>query len=255
MSIDLHGASAVVTGGGSGLGAATAAALAERGARVVIADVNQEAGNVVANELDGAVFVPTDVTDAQAMGFAIEKAAALGPLRAAVGCAGIGTAGRVLGRHGPMALDAFAKCVQVNLVGMFNLARLAAAAMSEVPGDELGGRGVIVMTASIAAMDGQIGQAAYAASKSGIVGMTLPLARELAKFGVRVVTIAPGLFNTPMLAGVPDELRASLAAQVPFPSRLGDPNEFAALALHAIDNGMLNGTTVRLDGALRMTPQ
>ncbi len=201
-------------------------------------------------------FVEADVTSEDAVKGAIERARQdFGALHMAVGCAGIGTAGRVVGKHGPFPLDLFALTVNVNLIGMFNMMRLTAAAMMENTPNAQGERGVIVTTASIAAFDGQIGQVAYSASKAGVVGMTLPVARELSKFGIRVVTIAPGIFDTPMMAGLPAEARASLEATVPFPPRLGKPEEFAALALTIAENTMLNGETIRLDGALRMAPR
>jgi NAD(P)-dependent dehydrogenase (short-subunit alcohol dehydrogenase family) len=248
---------ALVTGGASGLGAATVRALVERGAKVVIVDKNPEAGAVIAKELGPAVrFAETDVTSEPAMKAAIERANQdFGGLHIVVGCAGIGTAGRVVGKQGPFPLDLFQLTVNVNLVGMFNMARLAAAAMQgNEPGAD-GERGVILMTASIAAFDGQIGQCAYTASKAGVAGMTLPIARELSRWGIRVVTIAPGLFDTPMMAGLPAEARQALEASVPFPSRLGQPSEYAALALHVVENRMLNGETIRLDGSLRMAPK
>lgn len=246
---------ALVTGGASGLGAATVRALVARGARVVIADRAVDAGRALAAEIGAsAAFVETDVTSETAMSAAVQRAKDWGGLHIAIGCAGLGTATRVLGKGGPFPLDLFSLTVNVNLVGMFNMLRLAAAVMADnsPEGDE---RGVIVMTASIAAFDGQIGQAAYSASKAGVVGMTLPIARELARFGVRVVTIAPGTFDTPMLAMLPEEARRELGAQIPFPSRLGKPPEFAGLAVHIVENQMLNGECIRLDGALRMPPR
>lgn len=246
---------ALVTGGASGLGAATVRALVLRGARVVIADKAAEAGKALAAELGASVaFVETDVTSEASMNAAVLRAREWGGLHIAVGCAGLGTATRVLGKGGPFPLELFQLTVNVNLVGMFNMVRLCAAAMAEnaPEGEE---RGVIIMTASIAAYDGQIGQAAYSASKAGIVGMTLPIARDLARIGVRIVTIAPGTFDTPMLAMLPEEARKELGAQIPFPPRLGRPPEFAGLALHIVDNQMLNGECIRLDGALRMPPR
>ena len=251
--MNISGKVALVSGGASGLGEATARALAGRGAKVVVLDRSKEHGERVASAIGGA-FVEADVTDEAAVSRAIAVAKGLGVLGAAALCAGIGTPGRVLGKEGPLSLDQFAKVVQVNLVGTFNVLRLAAAAMAENAPED-GERGVVVCTASIAAFDGQIGQAAYAASKAGVAGMTLPIARELARVGVRVVTIAPGIFDTPMLAGLPEAARASLGQQVPFPSRLGRPDEFAALACHIVENAMLNGETIRLDGALRMSPK
>ena len=245
----LAGSSAIVTGGASGLGLATSRALAAAGARVVVAD------RVDTPDLpDGLAFVRTDVTDEDDVQAAVSAAVGLAPLRVLVNCAGIGTAGRVLSRSGPHALAAFTQTVMVNLVGTFNAIRLAAESMAgnePVDGDS----GVIVNTASAAAFDGQIGQAAYSASKGGVVGMTLPIARDLADKHIRVMTIAPGLFATPMLMGLPEEARASLGAQVPHPSRLGEPDEYAALVLHIVANPMLNGEVIRLDGAIRMAPR
>lgn len=248
---------ALVTGGASGLGGATVRALVSRGAKVVIADKAKVPGEALAKELGaGVLFVETDVTDEVQMRSAVDRARnELGGLHIAIGCAGIGTAGRVVGKVGLFPLELFQLTVNVNLVGMFNMMRIAAGAMAENQPDAGGERGVIVTTASIAAFDGQIGQVAYSASKAGVVGMTLPVARELAKFGVRVVTIAPGTFDTPMLANLPEEARQALAANVPFPNRLGQPAEFAALACHIVENAMLNGETIRLDGALRMPPK
>jgi NAD(P)-dependent dehydrogenase (short-subunit alcohol dehydrogenase family) len=251
MRID--SASAVVTGGASGLGLATATELRRRGAQVVIADLVSSPGQQQADEI-GATFVPVDVTDEASMQAAVDAAVALAPLRVLVTCAGIGTPGRVVSRGMPMPLEQFERVVRVNLIGTFNAIRLATQAMAgNEPAD--GDRGVIVTTASIAAFDGQIGQAAYSASKGGVVGMTLPIARDLADKAVRVMCIAPGTFRTPMLAGLPQETQDSLAAQVPHPSRLGDPAEFAALVGHIVDNGMLNGEVIRLDGAIRMAPR
>ena len=253
--MELNGQAALVTGGGSGLGAATAEALAAAGARVAVADLNAEAAHAVAARI-GGLAVPLDVADAASAerGFAAARAAH-GPLRVLVNCAGVGTAGRVVGRDGALPLDAFEKVIRVNLIGTFNMLRLAAAEMSAAEPLEQNERGVIVNTASIAAFDGQIGQCAYAASKAGVAGLTLPAARELARAGVRVVTIAPGLFLTPMLAALPDDIRKGLGDSVPFPQRLGNPSEYAALVLHICANRMLNGETIRLDGALRMAPR
>lgn len=253
----LEGAAAIVTGGASGLGAATVRALAGRGARVAIADIDQQAGAALAEELgEAAIFAPCDVADSEQVEAAVEAATeAFGGLRLAVGCAGVGWAQRMVGRDGPAPAEPFERVVRVNLVGMYNLLRIAAAAIgeSEPAGD--GERGCVVMTASIAAFDGQIGQTAYAASKGGVASLTLPAARELASRGVRVMTIAPGLFDTPLLAGLPEPARAALGESVPFPSRLGDPAEFAELACAIAENPMLNGETIRLDGALRMAPR
>jgi NAD(P)-dependent dehydrogenase (short-subunit alcohol dehydrogenase family) len=246
---------AVVTGGGSGLGEATVRRLHASGASVVVVDLASSAAANVAEELgDGVRFVLGDVRDEAQVQAAVDAARDLGDLRIAVTCAGIATPGRILGKRGPLALDTFKQVIEVNLVGTFNVVRLAAEAMTaNEPID--GDRGVVVMTASIAAFDGQIGQAAYAASKGGVVGLTLSAARDLADRGIRVVTIAPGTFMTPMLAGLPDEMRHALEAQVPHPSRLGDPTEYASLVSHIIDNPMLNGEVIRLDGALRMPPR
>ena len=248
---------AVITGGASGLGAANAQILAAAGARVVILDVNTAAGTRVAAAYgDRGWFVKTDVTSAADTEAALQQAHhKFGALHILINCAGIGTAGRVVGKQGPLPLDMFERVIRINLIGTFNLIRLAAAYMQNNLPNATGERGVIINTASIAAFDGQIGQAAYAASKAGVVGLTLPVARELAPFGIRVMTIAPGLFDTPMLAGLPEPARHSLSAAVPFPNRLGQPQEFAALVRHIIENPMLNGETIRLDGALRMAPR
>jgi NAD(P)-dependent dehydrogenase (short-subunit alcohol dehydrogenase family) len=247
----IEGARALVAGGASGLGAATARRLHAGGAHVTIADVDAERGEALADELGGR-FVATDVTDGDQVQAAV--AAAEG-LRVSVCCAGIGWAERVAGRRGPHALEPFEKVIAVNLIGTFNVLRCAAAAMIGNEPDEGGERGVCVQTASIAAFDGQIGQIAYSASKGGIVGMTLPAARDLAQAGIRVCTIAPGLFDTPLLGGLSDEIRESLAAAIPHPSRLGRPDEYAELAAHIVENAMLNGEVIRLDGALRMAPK
>jgi NAD(P)-dependent dehydrogenase (short-subunit alcohol dehydrogenase family) len=247
-----------VTGGGSGLGEATARELVARGGRVAIVDLERSKGAEVAKALGpAALFAAADVTDENALAAALDRAGAeLGPLRALVCCAGIGTPGRVLDKSGePLALAGFRRVIEVNLIGTFNAIRLAAARMLASPANAGGERGVIVNTASIAAFEGQIGQAAYAASKGGVVGMTLPIARDLAASGIRVCTIAPGLFGTPMLMGLPEPAREALAASIPFPRRLGDPAEYAALACHILENPMLNGETIRLDGALRMQPR
>ena len=249
----LTDATALVTGGASGLGLASARALAFAGARVVIADLASSPGAERAAEF-GFDFVPTDVTNVDQVAAAIDVASGHGPLRVLVNCAGIATPGRTVGRDGPLPLESFERVLAVNLTGTFNVIRLAAAAMmrTEPIGEE---RGVIIQTASVAAFDGQIGQAAYAASKAGVAGMTLPLAREFAPQLIRVITIAPGIFETPMMAGLPADAQASLAAQVPHPARLGKPVEFASLVAHIVDNPMLNGETIRLDGAIRMAPR
>ena len=247
----LDGIGALVAGGASGLGEATARALAARGARVTIADLNEERGEALAAEL-GATFVKADVTDEGQVHAAVEAA---GELRLAVSCAGIGWAERTVKRDGPAALEPFETVVRVNLIGTFNVLRLSAAAMAGNDPDEEGERGAVVMTASIAAWDGQIGQTAYAASKGGVAALTLPAARDLSRLGIRVCTIAPGLFDTPLLAALPEEQRQKLGEQVPFPARLGRPEEFALLACHIAENRMLNGETIRLDGALRMPPK
>jgi 3-hydroxyacyl-CoA dehydrogenase / 3-hydroxy-2-methylbutyryl-CoA dehydrogenase len=252
----VEGKGALVAGGASGLGEATARALAVAGASVVIADVNAEKGEALAAELGaGSSFVEADVTEEAAVAAAVERAAAEDGLRVSVCCAGIGWAERVAHKGGPHNLEFFSNVVKVNLIGTFNVLRLAAAAMSENAPDREGERGVCVNTASIAAFDGQIGQIAYAASKGGIVGMTLPAARDMASRGVRVVTIAPGLFDTPLLAALPEEARAALGAGIPFPPRLGRPAEYAQLVEQIVANPMLNGETIRLDGALRMPPK
>lgn len=247
----------VVTGGGSGLGAAVARMLVGEGANVVIADVNAEAGTAIVDELgNGAAFIRTDVTQEKDGQAAIDLALArFGHLHGLVNCAGIAPGEKVIGRDGPHRLDSFARTVGINLIGTFNMIRLAAAAIAgQEPGTD-GERGVIVNTASVAAFDGQVGQAAYAASKGGVAAMTLPIARELARSGIRVVSIAPGIFETPMMAGMPQEVQDSLGRSVPFPQRLGKPVEFAALVHHIFENVMLNGEVVRLDGALRMAPR
>lgn len=247
----------LVSGGGSGLGAACVRLLAGLGGRVILADLNREAGERLAAELGDCVrFAPTDVTDESGVRAAVETATRdFGSLRGAICCAGIGFAAKLLGKEGPHDLAAFQKTISVNLVGTFNVLRLAAAAIAQATPDEDGERGVIVMTASVAAFEGQIGQVAYSASKAGVAAMTLPAARELARSGIRVVTIAPGTFDTPLLAGLPEAARQSLAQQVPFPPRLGRPDEFAFLVRHVLENGMLNGEVIRLDGALRMGPK
>ena len=276
--MDVTGSVALITGGASGLGAATARRLFDAGASVVLVDLPSSAGEAFAGELNegnasggngrnanggkmekSAVFVPADVTSEAEVQAAVDTATQLGPLRIVVNCAGIATPGKVLGREGVLPLEAFNRVIQVNLVGTFNVLRLAAAAMvvNEPTSTELGGpeRGVIINTASVAAFEGQIGQPAYAASKGAVAAMTLPIARELARSLIRVVTIAPGIFETPMMAGLPQEAQESLGAQVPHPSRLGKPAEYANLVAHIVDNAMLNGETIRLDGAIRMGPK
>jgi len=250
----LDGAAAIVTGGGSGLGRATADALAAKGARVAVIDLNPAAAEEAAKAI-GGVAVVADVADEASATAAIAKAAAAhGAARVLVNCAGIGVAKRVVGRDGPHPLADFEQVIRVNLVGTFNMIRLAAVAMAKLEPID-GERGVIVSTASVAAYDGQIGQAAYSASKGGVVAMTLPIARELAQIGVRVNAIAPGVFMTPMMAGLPQAAQDSLGASVPFPARLGQPAEYAALAAHIVENGYINGETIRIDGALRMAPR
>lgn len=247
----------LVTGGASGLGGACVRLLSQAGAKVVIADLNEETGAALEKELGSSVvFVKTNVVDEESVQQAVKTAVdSFGGLYVAINCAGIGVAERVLGKNGPSSLSSFMKVIQVNLVGTFNTIRLAAAPMAQNSPTEDGERGVIINTASVAAFDGQIGQAAYSASKGGIVGMTLPIARELARYGIRVMTIAPGLFDTPLLAGLPEPARQSLGQQVPFPPRLGRPEEYAMLAKHIIENGMLNGEVIRLDGGIRMQPR
>ncbi len=253
--MEIKDAVAVVTGGASGLGLATAKALLNEGAQVVILDLPTSKGEGVAKELGDRVrFAPADVTDPAAVSAALDVAESLGPLRIVVNCAGTGSAIRVLSRNGVFPLDDFIRVVNVNLIGTFNVLRLGAEriANTDLVGEE---RGVIINTASVAAFDGQIGQAAYSASKGGVVGMTLPIARDLASKNIRVVTIAPGLFDTPLLALLPDEAKQSLGAQVPHPARLGKPEEYGALAAHIVENPMLNGEVIRLDGAIRMAPR
>jgi NAD(P)-dependent dehydrogenase (short-subunit alcohol dehydrogenase family) len=253
--MEIAGQAAIVSGGASGLGRATAEALTEAGVKVTILDVNDEAAAAAADQI-GGFAIACDVTDAAAVEAAVAAAHHRhGPARIAVNCAGVGTPGRIVGRDGPLPLDAFRRVIEVNLIGSFNLLRVAAAEM--IPLDPLpdGERGIIVSTASVAAYEGQIGQAAYSASKGGIVSLTLPAARELARYGVRVVAIAPGIFATPMVEGLAQNVQDSLAASVPFPSRLGRPEEYAALVLHLCQNRMINGEVIRLDGALRMAPR
>jgi NAD(P)-dependent dehydrogenase (short-subunit alcohol dehydrogenase family) len=244
----------VVTGGGSGLGAATARRLTAAGASIVIADIQEDVARTVVSELgDRARFVATDVTDEAAMRGAVDAAVdAFGALHGLINCAGVGPAIKVLGRKGLHPLDAFERAVRINLIGTFNAIRLAAAVMADNTPAASGERGVIVNTASVAAYDGQIGQAAYSASKGGVVAMTLPIARELAEHGIRVMTIAPGIFDTPMLSALPEKARVSLGQQVPFPPRLGRPDEYAELVAHIVSNEMLNGEVIRLDGGIRM---
>ena len=244
----------LVAGGGSGLGAATARMLASNGGKVLIADVNA-AGESVAKEIGAtARFVRTDVTEEASTQAAIDACvSAFGAIHGAINCAGIAPGERVVGRNGPHSLESFERAIRINLVGTFNVIRLAAAKMTTQPASAGGERGIIVNTSSVASFEGQIGQAAYAASKAGVNGMTLPIARELAKFGVRVMTIAPGIFDTPMLQGMSEEVRTSLGQQIPFPPRLGRPDEYAALVRHVIENEVLNGEVIRLDGAIRMT--
>ncbi|MEM7251248.1 MAG: SDR family NAD(P)-dependent oxidoreductase [Pseudomonadota bacterium] len=254
--MDISGHPAVVTGGGSGLGAQTARRLAAAGAHVACLDVNMDGANAVAKEI-GGIAVECDVSDAGSAEAAIADARnRQGPARVCVNCAGVGTPGRIVSKSGPLPLDDYARVININLIGTFNTLRLAAADMTALePLGEAGERGVIINTASVAAYEGQIGQAAYSSSKGGVVGLTLPAAREFARFGVRVVTIAPGLFETPMMAGLPDEARKSLASAVPFPSRLGQPDEYAKLVMHILDNALLNGEVIRLDGAIRLAPR
>jgi NAD(P)-dependent dehydrogenase (short-subunit alcohol dehydrogenase family) len=250
--MQIEGGTALVTGGASGLGAATAKALRDAGASVVILDLPSARDRV--QEGDGVAFIGGDVTEPAAVAAAVEAATSTGPLRVTVSCAGIGTAARTVGRDGPHDLDAFKRVVEVNLIGTFNVARLAADAMQH--NEPIAGeRGVIVTTASVAAFDGQIGQVAYSASKGGVVGMTLPIARDLSRLLIRCMTIAPGLFDTPLLAELPPEARESLESSVPHPSRLGQPSEYASLVMQIVSNPMLNGETIRLDGAIRMAPR
>lgn len=252
--MDITGLPALVTGAASGLGEATARALAAAGAKVTCLDLNVAGAQAVARDIDGKAFA-ADVADAGSLEAAVAQAAAAhGAARIAVSCAGIAPPKRIVGRDGPQPLETFAKTIQINLIGTFNLMRLAAGGMTALDPLETGERGVIVNTASIAAFEGQIGQSAYAASKGGVAAMTLPAAREFARSGIRVVAIAPGVFRTPMVAGLPDGVEEALAATVPFPPRLGDPAEYAKLVLSICDNVMLNGEVIRLDGALRMAP-
>jgi NAD(P)-dependent dehydrogenase (short-subunit alcohol dehydrogenase family) len=253
--MQIEGQAALVTGGASGLGHASAEMLTTAGARVALLDLDADRVAAAAGRL-GGIGIACDVADAASAEQVVAKAAeAHGAARILVNCAGIAPAGRIVGRSGPMPLEDFARVIQVNLIGTFNLMRLAAAAMSALEPDAGGERGVIVGTASVAAFEGQIGQAAYAASKGGVAALTLPAAREFARHGIRVVTIAPGIFETPMLRGLPDSVQQSLGASVPFPKRLGRPEEYAMLVRHILDNPMLNGEVIRLDGAIRMAPQ
>ena len=253
--MDIKGHAAVVTGGASGLGAETAREPARAGAKVACLDINLDGARAVASEI-GGIAVHCDVTSSDGAVAALKEARdKQGAARILINCAGIGPARRIVGRDGPMPLEDFEKVIRINLIGSFNMMRLAAAAMQKLEPLPEGERGVIVSTASVAAFEGQIGQAAYASSKGGIAALTLPAAREFAQFGVRVLAIAPGIFATPMLRGLPQEVQDSLGASVPFPKRLGEPREFAALVLHCIHNGYLNGEVIRLDGALRMTPR
>jgi len=255
--MDITGKVALVTGGASGLGAATAKMIVEEGGHVVFSDLNVQAGQALAQELGNhARFVHTDVSDAAQAEAAVKTALdAFGALHISIQCAGIADAQRVIGKNGPADLDRFSKVIRINLIGSFNIARLAAWAMSTNAENDEKERGVIINTASVAAFDGQIGQAAYSASKGGIAAMTLPLARDLSSVGIRVMAIAPGIFDTPMLAGMPEDVRAALGAMVPFPKRLGRPSEYAQLARDIIGNPMLNGEVIRLDGAIRMAPK
>ncbi|CAN7483541.1 3-hydroxyacyl-CoA dehydrogenase [Trinickia sp. LjRoot230] len=252
--MEIRGNAFLVTGGASGLGAATARLIATEGGKVVLADLNEAAGNALAAEL-GGVFVKCDVSQEDDAARAVVAATKLGKLAGLVNCAGVAPAIKTVGKDGPHPLDAFRRAIEVNLIGTFNVLRLAAAAMATNEPNGAGERGVVVNTASVAAFDGQIGQAAYAASKSGVAGMTLPIARDLSRNGIRVMTIAPGLFETPMLLGMPKEVQDALGAMVPFPPRLGKPVEYAMLVKQIFENPMLNGEVIRLDGAIRMQPK
>ena len=253
--MEIKGQTAIVTGGASGLGAATARALAAAGGKVAVFDLNESAAAEVANEI-GGIAVKCDVADAKGAEAAVKQAAdAQGAARILVNCAGIGTAKRIVGKDGPMPLDDYERVIRINLIGTFNMMRLVAAGMQPLPVLPDGDRGVIISTASVAAYDGQIGQSAYSSSKGGVAALTIPAAREFAQFGIRVMAIAPGIFGTPMLRALPQEAQDSLGASVPFPKRLGEPREYAALVMHIIRNGYLNGEVIRLDGALRMAPR
>lgn len=254
--MNIQGKTAIVTGGASGLGAASARMIVVAGGRVVMVDLNEAAGQALAQELGAAAkFVRADVAEPADVERVIAAALETGSLHIAINCAGIAIAERVLGKEGPASLERFAKVIRVNLIGTYNVSRLAAAAMDRNQPDQEGEKGVIVNTASVAAFEGQIGQTAYSASKGGVAAMTVPLARDLARHGIRVATIAPGIFDTPMVGGMKEEVRAALAASIPFPPRLGRPAEYAALARHIIENTMLNGEVIRLDGAIRMAPK
>lgn len=255
--MDISGSAAIVTGGASGLGAATAKALVDRGAVVTLIDLNGEAGEAMMAELGGTTrFVQADVTDADSVAVAVELAQEDAPLRLAVSCAGIAIGARTIDWAGvPASLDAFATVVRVNLIGTYNVASQAASAMARTDPMDHGERGVIINTASVAAFEGQIGQTAYAASKGGVVGLTLPMARDLSSVGIRVNCIAPGIIDTPLLGGLNDEMREALSANVPFPKRLGTPEDYASLAMELVANGYMNGETIRMDGALRMAPR
>ena len=251
----VQGVAAIVTGGGSGMGAEIARSLAAQGAKVALLDLNEAGAQATANEI-GGIAVKCDVASASDAEAAVAKAReAHGPARILMNCAGVATPGRIVGRDGPLNLDAFRRVIEINLIGSFNMMRLAAADMSTMEPLEDNERGIIINTASVAAYEGQIGQAAYSSSKGGVVGMTLPAARELARFGIRVVTVAPGLIATPMIGGMSEEVRQSLIATTVFPQRLGEASEFAKLALHIIDNVLINGETIRLDGAVRLAPR
>jgi NAD(P)-dependent dehydrogenase (short-subunit alcohol dehydrogenase family) len=253
--MEVKGQAAIVTGGASGLGAACARTLAAAGAKVAVVDMNQKAAAEVAIDING-IAVACDVADSAGAEAAVKQAAAdHGPARILVNCAGIGTAKRIVGKDGPMPLADYERVIRVNLIGTFNMMRLVAAGMQGLPPLADGERGVIVSTASVAAFEGQIGQSAYSSSKGGVAALTLPAAREFAQFGIRVLAIAPGIFSTPMLRSLPQEVQDSLGASVPFPKRLGEPREFAALVMHCIHNGYLNGEVIRLDGALRLAPR